>query len=151
MILALHGENDICDGYNLSKNKRSTWSRIVNTYKDFDRVNLPLNNLLTKIIGRGDNTRFWNDVWCDSCSLAEKYPRLAALDMNQNCWVSERVRKTNNGLEFRWNWRRAIREGREAAEVVEIHSLCQLAPLEDTAGKWFWSLENSGVFSVCSL
>ena len=84
---------------------------------------------MSKSLGDGSKTRFWTDTWCDVIPLAGKFPRLAALDTNSNCMVSDRVSKTSHGLVFSWNWRRPIKDGRNRLKLPTFAAYAMPHPL----------------------
>ena len=49
-----------------------------NRQRDRKGKPLSLDNLLVKQIGNGEETKSWNDTWCDTIPLAKRFPRLAA-------------------------------------------------------------------------
>ncbi|GKC05320.1 RNA-directed DNA polymerase, eukaryota, reverse transcriptase zinc-binding domain protein [Tanacetum coccineum] len=79
-------------------------------------------------IGIGQQTSFWHDTWAGGSTLHILFPRLHKLDVNPNCYVSERCLVSNvsapishlidigsanpnspPGLLFNWAWRREPR------------------------------------------
>ncbi|KAJ9547493.1 hypothetical protein OSB04_020036 [Centaurea solstitialis] len=112
---------------------------------------IPLDGLFSRLLGSGNGIKFWKEVWCDSKPLLDCFPRLAALDANQDCTIADRVKQTENGLIFTWNWRRTPRDGREIQMIKRIEERCERIPIGQGEEKWHWELDKDGVFSVASL
>ncbi|KAJ9565552.1 hypothetical protein OSB04_001518 [Centaurea solstitialis] len=89
--------------------------------KNKQHLNIPLESLFQRKLGDGVDIKFWLDNWEGRQTLAEKWPRLAAIDVNQNCSLH-------------------IREGREADNVREIETLCSKIPIGTGASEWVWAL-----------
>ncbi|KAJ9544401.1 hypothetical protein OSB04_024108 [Centaurea solstitialis] len=89
----------------------------------------------------------------NSCpeALAKMYPRLAALDIDINCSLADRVTVTDGISIFRGCWRRTIRPGREINEVAAIENVCRNLHLGTEKSVWTWALTDTGLFSVSSL
>ena len=51
---------------------------------------VPLYSNLKKIIGNGEGTRLWEDVWFGNVPLRSKFPRVYALETNKECLVVDR-------------------------------------------------------------
>ncbi|KAJ9565555.1 hypothetical protein OSB04_001521 [Centaurea solstitialis] len=56
----------------------------------FQSGKLALTNLFIKNLGKGENTRFWKDIWCDIIPLKGRFSFKAALDVDQNWFVADR-------------------------------------------------------------
>ncbi|KAJ9558563.1 hypothetical protein OSB04_013177 [Centaurea solstitialis] len=124
---------------------KGVWGSIATINKVIDKSNFCLNNLFQLKVGRGTRIRFWLDPWCGTDNLANRFPRLAAIDTNIGCSLADRTEWTTNGFVFRGCWRREIREGRETSEILMVNTLC------NNVERWHWRLNESGIFSVASL
>ena len=136
MIVSLHGASEnigFDSGLNLRK---GVWNSITSIKNVIASNNLNLENLFQRDIANGDGIRFWLDVWNGDDTLANRFPRLAALDTNRTCSIKERITRTANGYQFCGSWRRNIREGREAREIEEVENLCKTIPNTDEEGGW---------------
>ncbi|KAJ9543773.1 hypothetical protein OSB04_023480 [Centaurea solstitialis] len=130
---------------------RFTWSYIARVNSDLEKHNLLLQDLFQRHLGDGSDIKFWQENWSGNGTLAEKWPRLAALDSNRNCSMADRCVPSTNGNPFRGCWRRALREGRELNDARELADFCSSFNIGFGESRWSWGLCNSGKFSVASL
>ncbi|KAJ9551779.1 LOW QUALITY PROTEIN: hypothetical protein OSB04_015824 [Centaurea solstitialis] len=151
VICAFHGAFGKLGLASEGNNCRSTWGTIAKLGKEFDSANLDFDSLCRKKLGNGEKTRFWHDRWIGNYTLANKFPRLFALDIDKECSVASRMAISANGASFRGNWRRSLRDGRETDEAENLASICESSRLGTGEDRWIWELEASGLFSVASL
>ena len=63
------------------------WADIWNSNLSSMAANPFLRNGIKMMVGNGVQTRFWEDVWVSDMSLAEKYPRLYSISLQQNSFI----------------------------------------------------------------
>ncbi|XP_076948955.1 uncharacterized protein LOC143621409 [Bidens hawaiensis] len=102
---------------------------------------VPLNSI-KKEISIGNETLFWNHPWYHTLCLADKFPRLYALEMMKNCSVAQRVRGES------WEWRRNLRGGAEMAQFLEMQDMINRFSLSNGNDRWVWLLQGISEFSV---
>ncbi|GJX27138.1 putative RNA-directed DNA polymerase, eukaryota, reverse transcriptase zinc-binding domain protein [Tanacetum coccineum] len=88
-------------------------------------------------------TRFWRDAWICDIPLANKYPLLFRLDLNQDCFVSEKW----NG-EWIWSWLRPINGGTTGSHFEELQNLVSNVQLKEDIDEWQWNLNSEKTFTV---
>lgn len=60
-------------------------------------------------VGSGDKTKFWEDRWiCGGMSLAEKFPRLYLISLQQHQYIQQMGSDKDNGWEWSFIWRRPL-------------------------------------------
>jgi hypothetical protein len=97
------------------------------------------------MVGDGNATDFWNDVWCGEMALKEKYPNLFDICNEQCCLVAEMAQK---------NWRLSFRRWLDEENQNQWRTLrntlttCALTQCQEMP-KWRWC--KSAVFSVKSM
>ncbi|KAJ9565573.1 hypothetical protein OSB04_001539 [Centaurea solstitialis] len=148
VISAIHGEDGKLGQVTTPK---GNWSTIASINRSTEKANLSLSSLFSKSLGRGTKTRFWQDVWCDEGSLADRFPRLAALDKDKDCTIADRITETSQGKVFTWEWRRHLRGERDLSDLATVRNLCERIKLGDEDERWNWELETDGIYSVSSL
>ncbi|KAK3199960.1 hypothetical protein Dsin_023375 [Dipteronia sinensis] len=57
------------------------------------------------VVGNGESVSFWNDAWCDSISLKDRYPRIYALATKKLGFIKE----FGSWQEDRWVWKVQMR------------------------------------------
>jgi hypothetical protein len=126
----------------------SCWWKELNRIGDFGGERW-FNSEVSRRVGNGLNTSFWNVKWCGERCFRLKYPRLFMISSQKEVLVGEVGVITNLGRVWRFNWRRHL-------FVWEEELLLSL--MEDLEGMmwssnedvWRWNLEEKGVFSVKS-
>ncbi|KAJ9553570.1 hypothetical protein OSB04_017615 [Centaurea solstitialis] len=83
--------------------------------------------------------------------LADKYPRMMALDVDRNCYLVDRLQQMEGRAVFNGRWNRAMISERETRDLAEIESICTTIQLNNEDDRWVWSLDKSGAFTVASL
>ncbi|PWA78075.1 RNA-directed DNA polymerase, eukaryota, Reverse transcriptase zinc-binding domain protein [Artemisia annua] len=72
------------------------------------------------------------------------FPRLYALEIDKDCSLSERLIRVGETFTWSWNWRRALRSGRERADFDQLMEVVRDVILSNVSDSWRWSLEKSG-------
>jgi hypothetical protein len=101
----------------------------------------------TKIkVGDGQRCRFWEDVWLGENSLANTFPRLYSISLDQHITVHQVFAAGISNLRFR----RAI-VGEKLVHWDNLKALCMNITLNDNEDDALvWTLSTSGKFSVKS-
>ncbi|MCH85694.1 LINE-1 reverse transcriptase like [Trifolium medium] len=61
---------------------------------------------VAKVLGNGNMTCFWNDTWVGDQSLAQRFPRLFSISVQQHQKVSHMGRLEDVGWRWELSWRR---------------------------------------------
>ena len=97
-------------------------------------------------IGDGYSTRFWEDVWLGSTSLANQYPSLYNIANHKNVTVAHVLAQTPLNIGFR----RVLSEN----NWTDWLHLCQRlmgVSLNDEKYRFVWKLTTNGLFTVKSM
>lgn len=100
----------------------------------------------------GSNTLFWKDPWCDNgVCLKDSFPRLFALELQQDCKVKDRWCTTEGVWGGNWSWRLSPR-GRAVSDLNYLLATVGNFTLgDDRDNVWSWSWDASGTFKVKTL
>ncbi|KAK9062745.1 hypothetical protein SSX86_019934 [Deinandra increscens subsp. villosa] len=101
-------------------------------------------NSFCRVTGNGENTNFWEDIWIGNECLAQKFPRLFALENNKECKVADRL----VGNIRIWSWRRDIRGGVEELQFSAIKDLLASTSVTNASDGWAWNLDGNNSFEV---
>ncbi|GKE88958.1 hypothetical protein Tco_1566433 [Tanacetum coccineum] len=108
VIKVIHGDDGKI-GKNAKSNYPSSWLDIVHETDVLKKQGIDVTNCIKIKLGNGENTLFWDDIWCGDIVLEYSYPRLYALE---SCKTVKVVSKLSHArLEF--SFRRAPRGGAE--------------------------------------
>ncbi|XP_071709283.1 uncharacterized mitochondrial protein AtMg00310-like [Rutidosis leptorrhynchoides] len=80
------------------------WSNIIKTGDDINLLGIDFSKSISRSIGNGNNTHFWEDSWLLDVPLREKFKILVRLETNHNALVSDRIVRDGDGNRFVWNW-----------------------------------------------
>ncbi|PWA37851.1 hypothetical protein CTI12_AA586680 [Artemisia annua] len=101
--------------------KRTTWGSIIRSITTFKQKGINLISYCSRKIGNGASTRFWVDIWCGVQPLKVLFPRIFLLDLNKNCYVSDRIRSPDWSMFLRHN----PRSGVEASQFTTLMSFIE--------------------------
>ena len=145
VICSIYGPSGCLDDNSPIRSNSGVWYHIVRLRHDLLKVNINLSSIFKIKLGNGQTASFWHDTWSGGPTLHVLFPQLHKLDVNPNCYVSERcpisivsahaipvshhldVGSTNPnsppGLLFNWAWRREPRTSPELEELTNLTSL----------------------------
>ncbi|KAJ9554068.1 hypothetical protein OSB04_018113 [Centaurea solstitialis] len=92
---------------NHHKMARVAWDKVINSR---DKGGLKMRD--------ESGVKFWPNKWCAQITLADRFPCLAALEINQNFSLADHVRISDNDGVLNGRWRKRLREGQEFEEAV---------------------------------
>ncbi|GKF26055.1 hypothetical protein Tco_0081949 [Tanacetum coccineum] len=131
----------------------SLWSRII---KAIHGVRWALDNShtfsrrspwLDIILGNGESTSFWYDVWLADSPLKYLYPRLYSLELDKHYSVVAKLWDSTLISSFKRTPRGGIEEEQLQLLVASTYSIV----LPQSSDRWVWRLDSSGDFSVKSV
>ena len=145
VIQAIHGVNGKI-GMSLSGRYKSCWLVIVQELNVLLNKGINVMQYLRRKIGNGEDTKFWEDKWCDGGMLKVRFHRLYALEDNKQITVGRKLAHTNLNDSFR----RLPRSGIEMEQFVNMVNMLKDTGLSSSPDKWVWELEKSEEYSVSS-
>ncbi|GKC79743.1 RNA-directed DNA polymerase, eukaryota, partial [Tanacetum coccineum] len=95
------------------------------------------------LVGNGEDTIFWNDIWLDDMALKHRYPRLYALESSKHISISDKPSNDSLISLYRRAPRGGIKEDQQRSLQARIDCVI-LSPMLDC---WCWTYEASGEFS----
>ncbi|GJT14880.1 RNA-directed DNA polymerase, eukaryota, reverse transcriptase zinc-binding domain protein [Tanacetum coccineum] len=132
--------------WRLLANPSDLWSQSISSIYGA-HGGIDLLSFCTRIIGNGDSTKFWDDLWCGEQLLKYKFHRIFMLDSDRDCLVANRIPLSNWHSVFRRN----PRGGVESFQFEALQDALKDVVLSDHRDSWKWSLDNSAGFSVASV
>nr|XP_043638149.1 uncharacterized protein LOC122609157 [Erigeron canadensis] len=141
VIIAIHGHECL---NSFSQKGRGLWASICSDFIEVHALHSVPASVIIRRLGNGNSVSFWRDLWVGNEALSGKFPRLYALELNKQAHVSERW---GNGL-WTWSWRRDIRDGTEALQLIDLTALLQNVQLVDRQDSWAWNFPGEVTFSV---
>ncbi|KAH1266444.1 hypothetical protein GmHk_01G001938 [Glycine max] len=135
--------------------KQCVWWRDVKQAFNQSQQGLVIQNNMRWKVGDGEKVRFWTDKWINQEeSLAERYPRLFIISLQQNHTIRQMGTQNDTGWEWNFSWRRLLFDNeidtaisflREIKDSSGIYTTCSAYNLiwEEIAGgqKEDWSME----------
>ncbi|GKA17132.1 hypothetical protein Tco_0696969 [Tanacetum coccineum] len=105
-----------------------------------------LTSRVSKKIGNGENTSFWDDKWLDDEAFKSLFTRLYALETCKSIRVAVKLGQPSLAHSFRRPPRGVIEE----EQLNLLGSRITDISLPNMSDHWLWSLEAFGSFSVRS-
>ncbi|GKD77838.1 RNA-directed DNA polymerase, eukaryota, reverse transcriptase zinc-binding domain protein [Tanacetum coccineum] len=97
-------------------------------------------------LGNGHSTIFWEDGWCESGRLKDRFPRAYALENCKRITVGSKL--AHHSLTY--SFQREPRGGVEKSQVEELVAMVQYVNLTHSQDRWTWLLNKSGEYTVAS-
>ncbi|GJS10559.1 RNA-directed DNA polymerase, eukaryota [Tanacetum coccineum] len=144
-IAAIHGPRGGLD-MPRTPTRHSPWLDLVRELRKLSSNGINLMSFVSKKVGNGEHTLFWEDVWYGDTALRHLYPRLFLLESDKNASVASKFRDNS----FSTSFRRAPRSGIEEEQFTLLSSKMSSVLLSSSSDRWYWSLDPSGTFTVKS-
>nr|GEW24395.1 RNA-directed DNA polymerase, eukaryota [Tanacetum cinerariifolium] len=96
-----------------------------------------------KRTGNGQGTRFWVDNWISDMPLCLKFPRLFALELDEDALVAV---KMVGSLDH--SFRRTVRDGMEQQQMSDLILILESVSLSTSQDRWICDLSGDGEFWV---
>ncbi|GJT66126.1 RNA-directed DNA polymerase, eukaryota [Tanacetum coccineum] len=97
----------------------------------------------SKRVGNGSNTYFWLDSWKGGIPFRKAFPRLFALEMNQQVSVKDKMAAV-----FESSFRRSVRGGVEKDQLSVLADILDTMSLSSSLDRWACLLSSDGEFCV---
>lgn len=105
---------------------------------------------LKRRVGRGNDVRFWEEVWHNEYLLKDKYPRLYLMSTKANKSIEEMGVWRDGTWTWEFGWRRSLRDT-ELSMLNNLLSILQgFTPHTTDTDGWIWIANPEGKFSVSS-
>ncbi|XP_071694501.1 uncharacterized protein [Rutidosis leptorrhynchoides] len=124
VIKSIYGSSRLLNfgGNNTFACCNTTWSNILKAGLEIDNSGVDFTKSFAKVIGNGNNTKFWDDTWIMDKPLKETFKRLVRLESNPNASVAARVSWVEQKAIFKWDWSRVV-TGRTKGKLDELETL----------------------------
>ncbi|GJT52416.1 RNA-directed DNA polymerase, eukaryota, reverse transcriptase zinc-binding domain protein [Tanacetum coccineum] len=144
VVKVIHGNSGSLEHPTSSRFHNSTWIGIVKAINKLKSKGVDLMSFCKRVIGNGNNTRFWLDKWYGDVCFKEKFHRLFNLELLKDASLALKLQDPNVSLSFR----RLPRSGIEDSQLTELLHLLSSVILSPTCDRWTWTLHGLGEFSV---
>ncbi|XP_071719506.1 uncharacterized protein [Rutidosis leptorrhynchoides] len=142
VVRAIHGSSP--DVVTLPSSISGKWSCITRVIGNIHATVPAAISSISVHIGNGCNTLFWHERWLNGHLLCDIYPRLYALETQQNCSIQD-CRVSDDWI---WHWRREIRSGVEDQQLQAILGELSSVVFTNHEVKWVCNVSSDGSFSV---
>lgn len=78
------------------------WSAIIQAKQDIEGAGVQFEQHFRRLVGNGCSIRFWLDVWIGEMSLASRFRRLYALELNKDCFLTDIISFPSQLLSPAW-------------------------------------------------
>lgn len=123
------------------------WRDIVSAKTDLLEVGISFQEILTKVVGSGQETFFWLDEWCGGGKLKDQFPSLYKLEKSKKCLVADRLKESGEV----WEWRHNIINPELLDELNRMRSIIGSFCSNGGRDRWKCGLANDGEFSVAAV
>nr|GFB34609.1 RNA-directed DNA polymerase, eukaryota, reverse transcriptase zinc-binding domain protein [Tanacetum cinerariifolium] len=95
VIFSIHGLASCLNDNSTIRSNSGVWYHIVRLRDDLFKININLPSIFKIKLGNGQTTSFWHDTYAGGLTFHILFPRLHKLDVNPNCYVTERCSLSN--------------------------------------------------------
>ena len=100
-------------------------------------------------VGSGDQIKFWEDKWTgEEESLAEKYPRLYLISLQQHQVIRLMGMYKDIGWEWNFTWRRSLFENEIDSAVNFLSDIADKSIQQQGPDAWVWSEDPAAQYST---
>ncbi|XP_040869516.1 uncharacterized protein [Glycine max] len=100
-------------------------------------------------VGCGDQTKFWEDKWvCGEMSLAEKFPRLYSISLQQQNFIQQMGSLKDNGWEWNFTWRRLCFDNEIDSATVFLNEIQDMIFPHQGPDVWEWTANPTGQYTA---
>nr|GEV22872.1 RNA-directed DNA polymerase, eukaryota, reverse transcriptase zinc-binding domain protein [Tanacetum cinerariifolium] len=140
VIQALHGENGKIGTVSRSGHN-SCWLVIVQELSSLLKNRIDVMKYLWIKLGNGEDTKFWEDKWCDGGTLKDRFHRLYALESCKHITVGRKLSQHNLSSSFRRNPRGGIEMDQFGVETTShlFFACLMVRKVVNLINRW-WSL-----------
>nr|GEY35989.1 RNA-directed DNA polymerase, eukaryota, reverse transcriptase zinc-binding domain protein [Tanacetum cinerariifolium] len=146
VIKSIHGNSVALNNPYSSRLKNSTWIGILKAINKLKVKRVDLMGFCKIVIGNGNTTRFWHDIWYGDICFKEKFKRLFNLELQKDAIVASKLQASDVASSFR----RPPRSGIKNSQFIELGQILSSISLSSVSDRWSWTLHGLGDFSVKS-
>lgn len=88
VIQNIHGVHGGMGSNSINPKGGRVWASMVRLSNKVNDMKVIPFSFIRKRVGNGGTTKFWNDVWLGEDTLAMRFPKFYALDLNKDCCVT---------------------------------------------------------------
>ncbi|XP_071703962.1 uncharacterized protein [Rutidosis leptorrhynchoides] len=153
VIRSIYGSNGglVLGNRLVRKPNASLWNSICVAGKNVDGLGISFSKSFIRLIGDGNNTSFWNDIWVGNASFKDRFKRLYRLEIDKDINISNKIEEFKGDRLGNWAYPPM---GRTDSELIELRDTVQnLQLIEDKKDCWNWNLNSKGTYTVkdCSV
>nr|XP_043633283.1 uncharacterized protein LOC122604455 [Erigeron canadensis] len=148
LIKAIHDKKRSWGCLPIDNQSSGVWRKIVRCIESIEYNNMGIHQLLNGVCGDGADIRFWLDIWEGDSSLKDGFPRLFRLKKDKKCSIKNRLRMTDSGFDWSWNWSRGIQQGEELNKFNLMYNSIADKRLGEGMDRWIWIGNTSNMFTV---
>nr|GFB58584.1 RNA-directed DNA polymerase, eukaryota, reverse transcriptase zinc-binding domain protein [Tanacetum cinerariifolium] len=130
VIQAIHGSKGSLDNTSRASSCGSAWIGILKAVANLKFKGVDLLGYCKIVLGNGQSTQFWHDIWLDNMALKVKFPRLYQLENHKDATVANKLYCPGLTSTFRRTPRSGI-EGQQFSELTHLISSVSLSPSSD--------------------
>jgi len=127
----------------------SRWWKDVVSLEKVGEVNW-FNRELIRMVGNGENTSFWSDVWVGEVALGVSFPRLYSISNQKEGKIGEMGEWSGSNWNWVLTWRHNLFVWEEKLLFNLLTRIGVRRPSQEV-DRWKWRLEDNRIFSVKSM
>ncbi|XP_022031178.1 uncharacterized protein LOC110932129 [Helianthus annuus] len=91
-------------------------------------------------MGKGDKIPFWLDLWAGNRTLSDTFPNLYNHESDKRCYVSDRYRTNQGGIQWFWGSRNNLSSNALLKEWDECLAVINEVTISQRSDAWLWRM-----------
>ena len=108
------------------KVKEGMWSQLQSNDENTTKIRSIVEEGMMTKVGNGTSVRFWHDHWCEVGVLSRIFPRLYAISLQKNSFISQMGNWSDDVWVWNLRWRRILYERENEAVATLKHQIEQI-------------------------
>ena len=134
-----------------SKVREGTLSHLLSKEDETSKIRSIIEDDMLIKVGNGSSVRFWHDNWCEAGILKRIFPRLFAISLQKNLFISQMGDWIEGSWAWDLRWRRILYDWENDEVLRLIQFIEQKRPNRDKEDGVYWKYSGNLCYPIKSI